>query len=427
MISILIQYTSFAILASAFAYLALLVFRSYTANAAATANAEIEQKILAARVGEIMDRRRIFTQKSELSWEGFRKFEVMEKNFEGGDICSFYLKPHDRRDLPPFEPGQYLTFQLDTGETKPLIRCYSLSDSPKSEYYRVSIKRCPAPRDKPEIPPGRSSNFFHDSINVDDILDVKAPSGKFFLDTNRQTPVVLIGGGVGITPVMSMLNQIVESGSKRETWFFYGVRNKDEAVMCDHLKAIGAAHDNIHVRICYSRPGEDDVEGEDYHHACRVGADLFKEVLSSNNYDFYFCGPPPMMNTLFEGLREWNVPEANIHYEAFGPATVKKKKEADSAAKPKDGDAKKAKSFNVIFDKSGKTIEWDPDAETLLDFGEANGIAMDSGCRAGNCGTCITAIKKGNVAYVSEPGDTPEDGSCLACICTPDGELVVDA
>ena len=79
MISILIQYTSFAILASAFAYLALLVFRSYTANAAATANAEIEQKILAARVGEIMDRRRIFTQKSELSWEGFRKFEVMEK------------------------------------------------------------------------------------------------------------------------------------------------------------------------------------------------------------------------------------------------------------------------------------------------------------------------------------------------------------
>lgn len=427
MISGLIQYTSFAILASALAYLLLLVYRTYVATSVAADVADAEKGILTARVAEIMDRRRMIQAKHELSWEGFRKFEVVEKVEEGGDICSFYLVPHDRRNLPPFAPGQYLTFSLNTGQPKPLIRCYSLSDSPKPEHYRVSIKRVPSPRDKPELPPGRSSNFFHDSINVDDILDVKAPSGHFFLDTNRSTPVVLIGGGIGLTPVLSMLNQITESGNKRETWFFYGVRNAAEAVMTDHLKTVAAEHENVHLIICYSSPGDDDVEGEDYHHKGRVGVDLFQEVLPSSNYDFYFCGPPPMMNSLFEGLREWNVPEANIHFEAFGPATVQKKKQADDAAKPDGGEADARKTFNIVFDRSGKTIAWDSSAGTLLDFAEANGIAMDSGCRAGNCGTCITALKKGTVTSVSEPGDKPESGSCLACICTPDGELVVDA
>lgn len=345
---------------------------------------------------------------------------------EGGGICSFYLRPHDGKPLPAFDPGQYLTFRLDIpGQPKQVMRCYSLSDSPKPDYYRVSIKAVPPPRDQPDIPPGLSSNFFHDHLHEGDILDVKAPGGHFFLDTAKHTPVVLIGGGIGLTPVMSMVNRIVDIGSTRECHFFYGLRNSREHVMKDHLERLATEHENIHLHICYSSPGDDDVEGKDYQYAERVGADLFKRVLPSSNYEYYFCGPPPMMNSLFEGLREWGVPEKDINYEAFGPATVQKKKEADT--KDKEPAPSGEAAFEIKFEKSGTSVAWDPSIGSLLDFAEENGVDIDFGCRAGNCGTCITAIKSGEVDYLSEPGEKPESGSCLACVSVPKGALVLDA
>ena len=182
----------------------------------------------------------------------------------------------------------------------------------------------PASRKEPDAPPGLSSNYFHDSINETDILDVKAPGGHFYMDTTKHTPVVLIGGGVGITPVMSMLNQICESGSTREVWFFYGVNNGSEHIMREHLERMASEHENVTLQICYSRARDEDVLGKDYHHAERVSVDLFKRVLPSSNYDYYMCGPGPMMSSVVEGLIEWGVPEKNIHFEAFGPATVQK-------------------------------------------------------------------------------------------------------
>lgn len=363
-------------------------------------------------------------ERATLTWNGIRKYRIDRKVPEGGGICSFYLKPHDGKGHPPFEPGQYLTFQLKIpGKDKPVIRCYSLSDSPlQRDYYRVSIKKVPPPRDRPDLPPGLSSNFFHDQLQEGDILDVKAPSGKFFMDQTKHTPVVLIGGGVGLTPVMSMVNSIVLSGSKRETHFFYGVRNSKEHVMKEHLEQLARDHENIHLHVCYSDPEEGDEEGRDYQHAERVSVDLFKRALPSNNYDFYICGPPPMMESLVRDLDEWGVPEANVHFEAFGPASVKK-------AKPKpaeDAAAAPAEAIEVEFAKSGKKVAWDASFDSLLEFGEAQGIAMDSGCRAGNCGTCITAVKSGDVKYVEEPGSAPEAGSCLVCVSVPKGNLVLD-
>jgi hypothetical protein len=84
-------------------------------------------------------------------------------------------------------------------------------------------------------------------------------------------------------------------------------------------------------------------------------------------------------------------------------------------------------AIELVFDRSGKTLTWDPAAESLLDFAEDNGITIDSGCRAGNCGTCITAIKSGDVTYFNESGSAPEDGSCLTCISVPKTNLTLDA
>jgi len=386
---------------------------------------DAERDLLRAQIDLISDRRRIEREKSDLSWNGFRKFEIGNKVIEAKNTCSFYLLPHDRKDLPPFEPGQFLTFNLNiAGQPKAIVRCYSLSDSPlHPDYYRVTIKRAPPPHDKPDIPPGLASNFFLDQVHVGDIVDIKAPSGHFFLDTSSHGPVVLIGGGVGLTPVLSMLNSIVESGSKRETHFFYGVVNSEDHAFKPHLQKIMQENENVHLHVCYSHPGDGDVEGEDYHHGERVSIDLFKQVLGSNNFDYYLCGPPPMMASLVEGLEEWGVPEANVHFEAFGPASVKKTKEAAAA-----GEAPSAETFEVSFSRSNKKARWAGDGQSILELAEENGVVnISGGCLAGNCGSCITAIKEGEVDYLNEPGTPAEDGSCHTCIAVPKSNLVIDA
>ena len=284
-------------------------------------------------------------------------------------------------------------------------------------HYRVSIKRVPPPRGRDDVPPGKSSNFFHDHVQENDILDVKAPGGNFFLDVTKTTPIVLIGGGIGLTPVLSMLEAVVAHGFQRDVWFFYGVRNSDEHIMKDYLNELDKAHHRLNLRICYSDPKDGDEPDVDYHHAERVSVDLFKRVLESNNFEYYICGPPPMMESLVADLKDWGVPTDAIHFEAFGPASVKK------TAPP----AADTQGVKVTFQKSNKSLSWTSDAGSLLEFAEANGVEIDAGCRAGNCGTCLTAVRSGEVDYLNEPGERPESGSCLVCVGVPKSELVLDA
>jgi hypothetical protein len=362
-------------------------------------------------------------EQTKLLWSGWRKFEVARKVCECEDVCSFYLRPHDRKPLPEFQPGQYLTFQLNIpGRDKPVIRCYSLSDSPyHPDYYRVTIKKATPPPDKPDAPAGIASSFFCDQVKEGDILDLKAPSGKFCIDLTKSGPVVLIGGGVGMTPMLSMANAILESGSKREVWFFFGVRNRSEQIQKEHLEKLAAKHENFHLQVCFSRPGPDDQMGRDYQHAGRVTTDLLKSVLPSSNYDFFICGPGPMMNDLTDGLKAWGVPKENIFFESFGPATVKK------VAAPVAATAASEPAIEINFSRSAKLCRWRPQDGSVLEVAEQNGITIASGCRTGSCGTCLVAIKSGAVEYLTKTEAVPEEGSCLTCICRPKGNLVLDA
>ena len=361
--------------------------------------------------------------RQQLSWTGLRKFTIAHKVQEAEGICSFYLKPHDQKPLPPFEPGQYLTFQLHIpGQTKNVVRCYSLSDSARRrDHYRVTIKKLPPPADDPDAPSGLSSTYFHEQLQEGDTLDVRAPNGNFYLDQTRETPVVLIAGGVGHTPMVSMLNTICDSGSEREVWFFYGVRDGGEHAMKERLETLDRDYPNVHVVTFYSAPRSEDREGRDFSRSGHVSVDAMKEYLGSTNYEFYLCGPPPMMRIITEGLAEWGVPDKSVHYEAFGPATVTKTPQS------KEAHATTTSGVKVEFARSGKTCTWIKEVGSILDLAEAQGIALDFGCRAGNCGTCLTAIKEGSVEYLSEPGVPPEEGSCLSCIAVPNGKLVLDA
>ncbi|NND81684.1 MAG: 2Fe-2S iron-sulfur cluster binding domain-containing protein [Gammaproteobacteria bacterium] len=362
-------------------------------------------------------------EKNLNAWSGTRKFRVDRIVPEATDICSFYLAPHDGKPLPAFDPGQYLTFQLDVaGHDRAVIRCYSLSDSPlERDRYRVTIKRIGPPRKEPDAPPGVSSGYFHTVLKEGDILDCKSPGGNFYLDTAEHTPIVLIGGGIGITPMLSMLKTVCMSGSKRETWLFYGVRDGAELVQPEVFRELEKAHENVHVRFCFSSPAEHEKQGEHYDHHSRVTVDLMQEVLPSMNYDYYICGPGPMMNSITEGLEAAGVEKNHVHYESFGPASVKPK------TPPPTAEADSGVSFKVMFAKSNKELDWQPSSGTILDFAEANGINMDCGCRAGSCGTCTIAVREGTFDYIDEISAETEAGSCLACMAVPKDRLVIDA
>ncbi len=362
----------------------------------------------------------------ESAWNGYRKFTVSKKVEECEDTYSFYLTPHNGRPLPPFKPGQYLTFELHPpNASKPLVRCYSLSDGALSDdHYRVTIKRALPPANEPEIPPGIASSYFSDHVREGDILDVKAPGGRFFLDVEVDRPVVLISGGIGITPMLAIARFLTHIKDNREVYFFFGCRNSVDHMFRDEVIELQKANPNMRLHICYSRPLDGDVRGETYNHEGRVTIDLMKEILPSSNYDYYLCGPGPFMDTLVHGLYDWGVPKKDVKFEAFGPATVK--------SGPQEPKAKSATGDQAVipieFARSRKTVPWDSGMANLLEFAEKNGITtIEGGCRAGSCGTCLVAIKQGTVEYVLEPGDAPEEGTCLSCICRPTGKLVIDA
>jgi uncharacterized protein len=356
------------------------------------------------------------------TWSGFRAFRVDRKVLEDaqGQVCSFYLVPEDGQPLPSFLPGQFLTFRLDVASANgadAVIRCYSLSDAPQPDSYRVSIKRAPAPQGSP-FAPGISSNYFHDHVMVGSLLQVRAPAGHFYIDRS-DAPVVLIGGGIGITPMLSMLSWCLLAQPEREVWLFYGVRNSAELVMFSHLQALAKAHSNFQLHLCFSDPMPGDVVNDTveniHNRASRVSVDLLRRLLPLKPYHFYICGPTPMLQSLVPALEDWGVPEGRIHFEAFGPASIKRKKAVDaSQAATSLQDA-----VMVTLAKSGKQLPWKSEMGSLLDLVEANGIAVTSGCRAGGCGSCQTSIRTGEVAYTQSPDFDPEPGSCLLCVCTP--------
>ncbi len=383
------------------------------------------------------------------AWQGFRAFKVHRKVMEDAaqSVCSLYLVPEDGEPLPTFLPGQFLTFRLDapttgganekpSGTAEQIIRCYSLSDAPTPDYYRISVKRVLPPTGR-DVPPGRSSSFIHDQVANGSRLQVRAPAGHFHIDRSI-VPVVLIAGGIGITPLLSMLNWSLIEQPGREIWLFYGVRNASEAVMTAHLEALAAAHSNFHLRCCWSDALPEDVAGRDNTRCGRINVDLLRVELPLKPYHFYICGPTPMMASLVPALGDWGVSDARIHFEAFGPASIQRKQEAaNSGGKPVGSPAPSAvatapgaESENAIvvtFAKSGKQLPWQPAKGTLLVFAEANGISVDSGCRAGSCGTCQTTIREGEVAYRQQPDYDPDPGSCLICCCAPKTSVTLEA
>jgi len=359
------------------------------------------------------------------AWQGLREFRVLRREFEDSakTVCSFYLEPLDAMPLPDFLAGQFLTVSLQIQDfkkqTKILTRCYSLSDKPGLNNFRISIKRALSPPNLPGVLPGIVSNHFHDHIHEGDILGIRAPAGQFHIDAGSSSPVVLIAGGIGITPLLSMLLWCVEHQPTRVIHFYYGVRNSLEHAFKALLENLARQHDNLHLNVVYSCPVEGDALGSDHQHLGYVDTDLLRRTLPYGEKQFYVCGPAPMMESLVPGLIEWGVSREHIHFEAFGPASVH--------AFPIADDRAEKISVQVKFQKSGRTLVWDGRDQNLLDFAERNNIAVEAGCRAGSCGSCETKVVSGTVAYHDKPEYEVSAGHCLLCVGRPDSALVIQA
>lgn len=360
------------------------------------------------------------------AWSGWREFRVVRRVFEDAaqSQCSLHLEPVDGAPLPPFEPGQFLTFSLPVSEAagegavRTITRCYSLSDRPHPQGYRVTIKRVLAPADRPDLPPGASSNHLHDRVREGDVLRVKAPSGRFVLDPDSTVPTVLIAGGIGITPMLSMLLWSLPEQPERTIHLYLGLRHGGEHAFEQVLRDLASAHPSFHLNVIYSRPRPGDVPGRDFQHAGHVDIELLRKTLPHGRHRFYVCGPAPMMQSMVPALHAWGARSEDVHYEAFGPASVRS---LDApATEPGEGPP-----VEVRFERAGRTLLWDGRDATLLDFAERHGIEIDSGCRSGSCGSCETELVSGDVHYTSAPDHDVAAGHCLPCVCTPTSAVVV--
>lgn len=363
------------------------------------------------------------------AWAGWREFRVESDAFEDQARMqrSLILKPVDGLPLPDFRSGQYLTLSIDlaaspTGPKRTIVRCYSLSDQPNAENYRITVKRMPAPSGRPELPAGAASGFIHDSVLVGDILKVRAPAGQFVLDGTSDVPAVFIAGGVGVTPIISMISWSLAHQPKQRLHLFYGVGNSGDHAFKALLKGFALSHPAFVLDVLYAAPGPDDVEGRDFQHTGFIDIPLLQRVLPHGRHLFYICGPPAMMATLVPALTDWGVLKSDIRFESFGPASSGYVQPIPSAVK-----SRLTKPLDVQFRRSRRTVAWTGEDASLLEFAERHGILVDSGCRTGSCGSCETRLVAGEVRYGSTPDFEVPEGNCLLCVGIPASALVLEA
>lgn len=236
-------------------------------------------------------------------WRGERSFIVQRKEQESEVITSFYLTPSDGGPLVDFIPGQFTCIVLDI-YGKSLRRNYSLSDRPGQGHYRISVKR---------ETQGEVSRFLHDRVQVGDEVHLTAPSGNFILN-QQQRPLVLLTGGVGITPAISMLQPALESG--RQVHFLHGALNSQHHAFREHVDALAIQHDNLQISYVYSEP----LPGDNAHGTGFFDHHKLSAMLPANtDVDVYFLGPKPFMQNCQKLLNELGIPAENQRYEFFGP------------------------------------------------------------------------------------------------------------
>ncbi len=346
----------------------------------------------------------------------WRTFRIEHAIDESETIRSLYLRPTDGVGMIVHKAGQHLPIRVKLpGAEASTIRTYTISAAPSDGMYRISVKR-----------EGKVSQFLHGLAEGAEI-EARAPAGSFTIDPVGQRPAVLLGAGVGITPMISMLRNIVYEGARkqrvRKTWLFYSAHSRADQAFGDELdELVIAAGGNI--RIYRLLSNADGAEPRTHFDAVgRIDVDLLKRSLPFDDYDFYLCGPPAFMQDTYSSLRSLNVADDRIFAESFGPASIRRTPDDEQSGD--EGERPATRPVLVAFTESGKESRWAPETGSLLELAEASGLTPEFGCRNGSCGNCMTRVVRGGVAYKQKPSAAIADGHALICCAYPtekDGE-----
>jgi len=250
----------------------------------------------------------------EGGWRGLREFKIVEKTVESDVITSFLLAPTDGGAVMNYKAGQYLGIHVEPAlSDNKEIRQYSLSDAANGKSYRISVKRETLPV------AGIVSNYLHNEAKVGSHIYVIPPAGDFFLEVQDTTPVVLLSGGVGLTPMVSMLNQLVKDNHQGEINYLHACLDGKHHAFSAHVSALAQQYENVSATTWYQTPAAADRPGDDYHHAGFINLDLVRDKILQPDTHYYFCGPVPFMQTINDKLLALGVKNEQIHYEMFGP------------------------------------------------------------------------------------------------------------
>jgi ferredoxin-NADP reductase/MOSC domain-containing protein YiiM len=352
------------------------------------------------------------------AWPGFRSLRVSRIEWESRSILSLVLVPADKNPLVAALPGQFVVLRLrPRPDAPPLLRNYSLSDTPSTDHSRVSVKR--------EVN-GAASTYVHTQVQVGDVWEVSAPRGSFTFRQGK-SPVVLLSAGVGATPVLAMLHDLAAEASQREVWWLFGARNRDEHPFAQESRRSLKKLPHSHSYILYSRPGQEDRPGLDFDAPGHLSVTVLQEISVPREADFYLCGPSAFLQDLTSGLTAWGVTTDRVHTEIFGPGASRTPGVVDAPSPPPHLPARSTGPGPLVsFARSGLIVHWDPAFQSLLELAEACDVPVRWACRTGVCHTCESGLIAGTVGYQPEPLERSAEGNLLICCSQPQDEIVLD-
>jgi ferredoxin-NADP reductase/MOSC domain-containing protein YiiM len=350
---------------------------------------------------------------------GFRTLSVRAIDHESADVLSLTMQSTDGQPLPTALPGQYVVLRLQpTASGPPLFRCYSLSNAPSAEHYRISVKI---------EPNGSAGTYLRDHIRVGDTLNVSSPRGSFILQS-EPSPVVLLSAGIGATPVLAMLYALAASRSTRQVFWLHAARDGQHHPFAAEVRRLMLALQRSRSYVCYSRPGSRDKLGENFDATGHLSRDVLEQVGFPRDADVYLCGPTRFMSDMKEALATLGVAPQRIHVEIFNGSESITPGVVHAATRVPHLPNNDANTGPLVtFARSGVAAHWNASTyKSILELAETCDVPARWSCRTGVCHTCESGLISGAVVYEPEPLDRPADGNLLVCCAQPTRDVVID-
>lgn len=344
----------------------------------------------------------------------WRMVEVIEIQDESVDCRSFFLADPNGEELPYFQPGQFVSVRPALGGSGRPTRCYSLSDAPNPNWWRITVKRLSSP--------DGLSDWLHNRVRVGDSLLLGGPYGEFVLDTSSNAPIIFLAAGIGITPLLSMLKHALTLAPARDIKLFFQIQDEDHWPFGQMIHAWQAACPKLQVVSYFSRiePTGNKCLPSVEHDCVKAGKfevdDVFRSGIDRAHGDYYLCGPVAWMQRLTDDLIAGGIPAAQIRSESFG-----------GVAPVNESDTGDVQTWSLQFALSGLTIPSNTQSMSIWEAAHENGLELPSACHSGACGSCRMKLNSGRIKYRTEPTCTVSQDEVLTCIAQPLGDVILEA